>query len=67
MRIVNDMAGATRWIAGKDKNIELAMITIGKPYEIHWDEIEKEHYIVDDEGNDSLVFLALEGILVSLK
>lgn len=52
---------AKRWIAYDDENNSFSSVTVGKSYDLHYDEVQQEPYIVDDKGVESLIFLIHHG------
>lgn len=58
---------AKYWIPVEDKNIpsNLTNVAIGKRYEIK--KGKREDYIVDDEGDISLIFLYHKGELIQIR
>lgn len=55
-----------QWIPKADDNCPDVHVTVGKAYDMQWCEREEEHFIVDDEGVESLIYLVHDGEFVKV-
>lgn len=60
-KYTKDINKATHWVAGYDSDDFISKVTPNKEYKLIWDVREGEYHIIDDEGDETLVFLIHEG------
>jgi hypothetical protein len=63
---VENFEDATHWVATEDENNGYSRVTVGIAYALNWDNSNEEHYIIDDRGLKSLIFLAHNGDLIKI-
>ena len=65
--VTDDIDEATHWIAREDEKNDVLDVTIGKAYQLIFDENENEHHIIDDFGDSSLIYIVHKGDYVYFK
>jgi hypothetical protein len=60
-KVTDAIEEATHWVPTEDENNEFSAVTIGTAYPLIWDGEEKEYFILNKEGEPSLIFLAHSG------